>query len=112
MRAAWSAFGLRSVPARANCAANTLSALRFPAGVDASLVGKVAERGVYVAGGLHPAIRSEYFRVGHMGYALTRPDLLMRTIEAIGGALEASGHPPNTAGAVKLLLTELQAPVG
>jgi hypothetical protein len=47
-----------------------------------------------------------------MGYALTRPDLLMRTIEAIGGALEASGHPPNTAGAVKLLLTELQAPVG
>jgi alanine-glyoxylate transaminase/serine-glyoxylate transaminase/serine-pyruvate transaminase len=112
MRAAWSAFGLRSVPARANCAANTLSALRFPAGVDASLVGKVAERGVYVAGGLHPAIRSEYFRVGHMGYALTRPDLLMRTIEAIGGALEASGHPANTAGAVKLLLTELQAPVG
>jgi len=109
MRAAWAALGLRSVPTREGSAANTLSALRFPSRVDATLVGKIAERGVSVAGGLHPAIRAEYFRVGHMGYALTRPDMLMRTIEAVGGALEDSGHPVDTAAAVKAMLTELQA---
>jgi alanine-glyoxylate transaminase/serine-glyoxylate transaminase/serine-pyruvate transaminase len=109
MRAAFSALGLRNVPARADQAAHTLSALRFPAGVDASLVGKIAARGVHVAGGLHPAIRWEYFRVGHMGYCLTRPDVLMRTVEAIGEALAASHHPADTPGALKAMLTELQA---
>ncbi|HEX4824814.1 MAG TPA: alanine--glyoxylate aminotransferase family protein [Candidatus Polarisedimenticolaceae bacterium] len=111
MRAAFAALGLRGVPAKASYAAHTLSALRFPSGVDAGLVGKIAERGVVVAGGLHPAIKAEYFRIGHMGYALTRPDMLMRTIEAVGSALEACNHPADTAGAVKAMLMELQAPV-
>ncbi len=106
--AAWSVLGLRPVPTREQNAAHTLSALRFPSGVDASLVARVAERGVHVAAGLHPAIRSEYFRVGHMGYALTRTDYLMRCVEAIGGALNASGHPVDTEGAVSAMLASLQ----
>ena len=57
------------------------------AGVDASLVGRVMERGVVVAGGLHPEIKDRYFRVGHMGYAATRPEMLERTIEAIRASL-------------------------
>lgn len=89
MRAAWSALGLRAVPGP--LAANTLSALYFPEGVDATLVAKIAARGVTVAGGLHPAIRTQYFRVGHMGYAVTRPDMLQRTVEAVAGALRESG---------------------
>jgi alanine-glyoxylate transaminase/serine-glyoxylate transaminase/serine-pyruvate transaminase len=83
--------------------------LYYPAGVDAALLGRIAERGVSVAGGLHPALRAEYFRVGHMGYALTRTDMLMRTIEAIGGALAASGHAVDTEGAVRGMLESLQA---
>jgi alanine-glyoxylate transaminase/serine-glyoxylate transaminase/serine-pyruvate transaminase len=108
LRAAWSALGLRSVPTRAQNAANTLSALRFPTGVDASLVARIAERGVYVAGGLHPAIRSEYFRVGHMGYALTRTDFLMRTVEAVAGGLASFGVAADAEGAVSALLKTLQ----
>lgn len=108
MQAAWDVLGLRPVPSRPANMAHTLSALRFPAGVDASLVGKIAERGVVVAGGLHPAIRSEYFRVGHMGYALTRTDYLMRTVEAVAGALDASGHAADAAGATTAMLKELQ----
>jgi alanine-glyoxylate transaminase/serine-glyoxylate transaminase/serine-pyruvate transaminase len=110
MRAAWAAFGVLPLATRPDNIAHTLSALRYPAGVDASLVGKIADRGVYVAGGLHPAIRSEYFRVGHMGYALTRTDYLMRTVEAIGSALEASGHTVDAAAAAAAMLRELQAP--
>ena len=108
LRAAWSALGLRSVPTREQNAAHTLSALRFPAGVDVSLVARVAERGVYVAGGLHPAIRSEYFRVGHMGYALTRTDFLMRCVEAVAGGLSSFGMTVDGEGALRTMLRTLQ----
>lgn len=91
MRAAWSALGLRAVPG--SLAANTLSALYFPEGVDTALLPRIAARGVTVAGGLHPAIRTQYFRVGHMGYAVTRPDMLQRTVEAVTGALRDAGAP-------------------
>jgi len=109
LRAAWSVLGLRSVPTREQNAAHTLSALRFPAGVDPSLVGRIAEHGVYVAGGLHPAIRSEYFRVGHMGYALTRTDFLMRTVEAVASGLASFGGAVDGEGAVGAMLSSLQA---
>ena len=108
MRAAWAALGLRPVPTREDHAAFTLSALRYPSGVDARLVPAIAARGVLVAGGLHPAIRQEYFRVGHMGYALTRTDMMMRTVEAIAGALDSLGHPADGAKAVEAMLSEMQ----
>ena len=108
IRAAWAALGLRPLATRPENLAHTLSALRFPAGVDASLVGRVAERGVLVAGGLHPAIRSEYFRVGHMGYTLTRTDQMMRAVEAIAGALASFGHTANADTANAAMLREMQ----
>lgn len=92
MRGAWRAMGLSLVPVSEALAAHTLSAIRFPDGVDASLVAEIGKRGVVVAGGLHPAIRSEYFRVGHMGYAATRTEMLRTTIGAIGGALLDRGR--------------------
>jgi alanine-glyoxylate transaminase/serine-glyoxylate transaminase/serine-pyruvate transaminase len=87
LRGAWRQLGLMPVPVRPELEANTMSALRFPSGVDATLVARIAERGVAVAGGLHPAIRGEYFRVGHMGYVVKRPDLLRRAVEAVAAAL-------------------------
>jgi alanine-glyoxylate transaminase/serine-glyoxylate transaminase/serine-pyruvate transaminase len=50
---------------------------------DASLVGGSRSAGSSSPAALHPRIRAEYFRVGHMGYAIGRTDLLMRTIEAV-----------------------------
>jgi alanine-glyoxylate transaminase/serine-glyoxylate transaminase/serine-pyruvate transaminase len=111
LRAAWAALGLRPVPTREQNAASTLSALRFPAGVDASLVARIADHGVYVAGGLHPAIRGEYFRVGHMGYALTRTDFLMRCVEAIAAGLSSFGIGADGEGAVRAMLKTLQSEV-
>jgi len=111
LSAAWTALGLRAVPTREQNVAHTLSALRYPAGVDASLVARIAERGVLVAGGLHPAIRSEYFRVGHMGYALTRTDFLMRCVDAVASGLAGFGTPVDVEGAVAAMLAELQAGV-
>jgi alanine-glyoxylate transaminase/serine-glyoxylate transaminase/serine-pyruvate transaminase len=87
---AWRALGLRSVP-REPVTGNTLSVLLFPEGIDGGLIPKIAARGVIVAGGLHPAVRATSFRIGHMGYTVTRPDYLKRTVEAVGGALRELG---------------------
>lgn len=83
LREGFRELGLSPVPVRPELLANTLSALRYPPGVDASLVGRIAARGVTVAGGLHPAIKDQYFRVGHMGYSATQPEHLERTLRAI-----------------------------
>jgi len=112
LRAAWEKLELRSVPARPGIHADTLSALRFPGGVDATLVARIAERGVVVAGGLHPRIRSEYFRVGHMGYATTRIDFLMKTVEAVGAGLATFLARVDTDGALAVLLEAVQATPG
>jgi alanine-glyoxylate transaminase/serine-glyoxylate transaminase/serine-pyruvate transaminase len=92
MRQAWSFLGLEEVPATGDLRANTLSALWYPDGVGADLLPRIAARGVVVAGGLHAAIRNRYFRVGHMGYAATVPEMLRRTAEAVAGALLEGGR--------------------
>jgi alanine-glyoxylate transaminase/serine-glyoxylate transaminase/serine-pyruvate transaminase len=99
MRAAWRALGLALVPVREELAANTLSALRFPAGIDGTLVGRILAHGVAVAGGLHPAIRNDYFRVGHMGFVTTRPESLRRTVEAVAAGLREGGSDADPAAA-------------
>lgn len=87
LRAAWTGLGLRQVPRSEAETGNTLSVLFYPDGVDATLLPRIAARGVIVAGGLHPAIKTASFRIGHMGYAITRPDYLKRTVEAVREAL-------------------------
>lgn len=93
LRAAWATLGLTPV---ATVPANTLSALWFPDGVGPELIAAIRERGVTVAGGLHPDAKARYFRVGHMGWVLTQPDILRDVVRAIGGAL---GHPGTEAAA-------------
>lgn len=91
LRAAWRALGLASVPVRAELEANTLSALRFPAGRGNELVAAVRAHGVAVAGGLLPALAGSYFRVGHMGWATRSPGMLLRTVSAVAAAVAGAG---------------------
>jgi alanine-glyoxylate transaminase/serine-glyoxylate transaminase/serine-pyruvate transaminase len=51
---------------------------------------RVGKAGVTLAGGLHPAIRAEYFRIGHMG-AASLGDVLA-VVGAIETALDQSGY--------------------
>ena len=103
LRAAWRTLGLRTVPKSEAVTANTLSVLLFPEGIDATLLPKIAARGVTVAGGLHPAVKATSFRIGHMGYTVTRPDYLRRTVEAVGGALREAGAAVDVEEAVTAL---------
>jgi len=103
LRHAWRELGLGSVPESDAVTANTLSVLFFPSGIDASLLSKIAARGVTVAGGLHPAVKATSFRIGHMGYTVTRPDYLRRTVEAVAGALREAGAAVDAEAAVRAL---------
>lgn len=92
MRAAWTTLGLELFAARPELAANALSAILYPDGVDASVLGAIKDRGVVVAGGLYPGRKSDYFRVGHMGHVITQPKSLLHTVAAVGEALAEHGH--------------------
>ena len=89
-RAAVAAWRLKLVPLREEAAANTLSAVYFPDGVDSSMLAEVNRQGVILAGGLHPEIKARYFRVGHMG-SVSQGDILA-TIGAIEAGLKLAGY--------------------
>ncbi len=90
VKAAVSALGLDQVPARDDIAAHTLTAPCYPEGVDSGLLGHVKAAGVILAGGLHPDIKTEYFRIGHMG--VTNFGDILATIGALEQGLMAAGY--------------------
>ncbi len=89
-KAAMDAIGLSQVPVSRYRAAHTLTAPYYPEGIDARLLGLIGQAGAIVAGGLHPAIRDRYFRVGHMG--AVAPSDILTTVGAIEWALARSGY--------------------
>jgi alanine-glyoxylate transaminase/serine-glyoxylate transaminase/serine-pyruvate transaminase len=91
MQASLKALELEQVPVKEEFAAHTLSAPRYPKGItQADLLPKVLKAGAILAGGLHPAIRAEYFRVGHMGP--TNIGDVLATLGAIETALKQCGY--------------------
>jgi alanine-glyoxylate transaminase/serine-glyoxylate transaminase/serine-pyruvate transaminase len=89
-KAAVAALGMQQVPVSPDKSATTLTAPYFPDGVDRTMLGTVKEAGVIVAGGLHPAIKPLYFRVGHMG-VVSASDILA-TVGAIETGLAKAGY--------------------
>ena len=68
VKAAFDALKLQQVPVSPSVACNTLTAAYYPPGVSASaFLEAAARKGVWLGGGLHVAIVSKYFRLGHMG---------------------------------------------
>jgi alanine-glyoxylate transaminase/serine-glyoxylate transaminase/serine-pyruvate transaminase len=91
VQAALKALELDQVPVKEEFAAHTLTAPRYPKGVtQADLLPKVQRAGATLAGGLHPQIRAEYFRIGHMGP--TNVGDVLATIGAIETALKQCGY--------------------
>jgi len=90
-KAAMTALELDQIPVREEVAAHTLSAVRYPKGIQASdFLPRVAQEGVVISGGLLPPIKQEYFRVGHMGN-ISFGDLI-GTVSAIEKALHSLGY--------------------
>jgi len=90
-RTAIEAIGLKQVPTDSVHAASTLTAPCYPNGVTGQeFLPKVRAAGAILAGGLHPDIKSTYFRIGHMG-AVKQGDILA-TVGAIESGLSACGY--------------------
>ena len=106
MRRAWATLGLELLPDQQH-AAHTLSTLRFPPGVGPELVAAVAAQGVAIAGGLHPLVRHQTFRVGHMGFSARTPSHLLQTVDAVGRALGGCGHSCDVSNALHGLAADL-----
>lgn len=67
-RSAIASLGLKTIATNNDIAANTLSAIYYPEGIDgAAFCALMSDNGVIVAGGLLPDLKTKYFRVGHMG---------------------------------------------
>jgi alanine-glyoxylate transaminase/serine-glyoxylate transaminase/serine-pyruvate transaminase len=87
-------LGCGFVPLSRDIAANGMTAAKYPEGVTAAILPKLAERGIVVAGGLHKEIASTYFRIGHMGVTAvdaSRGDI-KKIVEAVAAVFaEAKG---------------------
>ncbi len=90
LKAAVTALGLRQVPVAPDKTATTLTAPYYPDVVDRTVLGHIKEAGVILAGGLHPAIKAQYFRIGHMG-VVSASDILA-TVGAIEKGLSQVGY--------------------
>jgi len=100
------ALGLEQVPIHPDYAAHTMTAPRFPPGINGpEFLAKVTKAGVILAGGLHPSIRSQYFRIGHMG-AVNMGDIVA-TLSAIETALAECGYTLEKGSAVSAALKAL-----
>jgi len=90
-KAAMRSLGMGQVPTDSAHAAATLTAPYYPEGiVGPEFLPKVKAAGAILAGGLHPEIKTRYFRIGHMG--ATNPGDLLATIGAIETGLRGCGY--------------------
>jgi alanine-glyoxylate transaminase/serine-glyoxylate transaminase/serine-pyruvate transaminase len=89
-KAAITALGMKQLPVSPDKLATTLTAPYYPQGVDQKVLGHINAAGVILAGGLHPAIKGQYFRIGHMG-AVNESDILA-TVGAIEQGLAQAGY--------------------
>jgi alanine-glyoxylate transaminase/serine-glyoxylate transaminase/serine-pyruvate transaminase len=86
---AMTALGLGQVPLEHP--ANTMTAPYYPQGVSGpELLPKIKAAGVILAGGLHPEIKAQYFRIGHMGP--TNMGDLLATVGAVETGLAGCGY--------------------
>lgn len=90
LKAAVTALGMEQVPVGRDKAAATLTAPYYPSGVDQRILAEIGRAGVILAGGLHPAIKERYFRIGHMG--AVSPSDILATVGAIEKGLAGQGY--------------------
>lgn len=90
-RAGITALNLEILPKNNGIAANTLTAVYYPEGINgAALNAKILDSNVIIAGGLLPEIKASYFRIGHMG-SVSSNDLIS-VLGALERALISLGH--------------------
>lgn len=111
IKEAMKALGCSLVTAEGS-GAHTLTCVRYPPGVGATdFLPKVVKRGVSLAGGLHKKIKTEYFRIGHMGPSTRRLDHVLKTVQAIEDSFIECGHTVPEKGKAVKIIKKLQSTI-
>lgn len=90
LKAGVAALGMKEVPVSQDKGATTLTAPCYPKPVDSSVLGHINKAGVILARGLHPSIKTKYFRIGHMG--VVKESDILATIGAMEQGLAQAGY--------------------
>ncbi|NRS90194.1 alanine-glyoxylate transaminase/serine-glyoxylate transaminase/serine-pyruvate transaminase [Flavobacterium sp. 7E] len=105
-RAAITSLKLTILATSNTIAANTLTAVYYPEGIDgAAFSAKMVANNVIIAGGLLPDIKTTYFRVGHMGSV--SPNDLLAVLGALERTLSELGYPLEIGKSLQTFQTEL-----
>jgi alanine-glyoxylate transaminase/serine-glyoxylate transaminase/serine-pyruvate transaminase len=74
-------MGLELLTENSHVASNLLTCIRYPNGMKATdILPAMKGKGWFLAAGLHPECKDEYFRIGHMGWAVTKTDLVKKLL--------------------------------
>jgi len=95
MKDSLTSLGLTFVHKSKDIGANGMTAVKYPKGLGAAdILPKLAAKDIVCAGGLHKAIATEYFRIGHMGVTAVESERgdLERVVKGIKEVLEECGH--------------------
>lgn len=107
-REAMLALGLELIPTTKKSSANTLTAVYFPKNVaGGDFIAQMSQNNIVIAGGLLPSLKTQYFRVGHMG-SVNNNDILA-TIGAVESSLLACNYSFETGIGLKTAQTILNS---
>jgi len=99
-------LSLKILPTIPNSSANTLTAIYYPENISGNdFLSEVSKNDIILAGGLLPSLKTQYFKVGHMG-CVNNNDLLA-TIGAIESSLFTCNYSFETGIGIKTILTIL-----
>jgi pyridoxamine--pyruvate transaminase len=101
------AMGLALWPAREEIAADTVTAVKVPAGVEDATLRDAVRRlyGVAFSAGRGQTL-GKLIRIGHMG-PVANPIYAVAAVAALGGALESLGHEADVGAGVEAVLAEI-----
>jgi pyridoxamine---pyruvate transaminase len=101
------AMGLSLWPAREEIAADTVTAVKVPAGIEDAALRDAVRRlyGVAFSAGRGQTL-GKLIRIGHMG-PVANPIYAVAAVAALGGALESLGHKADVGAGVEAVLAEI-----
>ena len=101
------AMGLSLWPAREEIAADTVTAVKVPAGVEDAALRDAVRRlyGVAFSAGRGQTL-GKLIRIGHMG-PVANPIYAVAAVAALGGALKSLGHKADAGAGVEAVLAEI-----
>ncbi len=98
LNAGISALGMETV-AREEYRSNTVTGLKLKNSSQKDVIGNSLKLGIEFGSGVHPGVKPDYIRIGHMGWV--EQHHIIRALSVLERALKAAGETINVGAGVK-----------